>query len=318
MRTRSLATGLASIGWIVTAALAGACGGGGGGDGTDATDGIAPDAAPDPNYDIGFAKPAAVLQANAAGASVGAPDLSCLGTPTAVMAAATDITLATKVTDFEHKQASGNVKVTAFAGTAVGTPFDSAVTSASDGTVSVRIPAGTKLFGFKMTKSDSLDTLLLNQFIPATPAAQSYENIQNVLLATANTIPALVGAGDDRVPGTGVLAGAVRDCQAHELSNFIATVSSTRGTPTFLPGASTYYFANGLPIRHQRHEASGPDGLFAVLNIPPATTAYVQAWGYASAADLAAGQLTLVAEFATPVIAETVVTGSYRPLRTGE
>ena len=70
--------------------------------------------------------------------------------------------------------------------------------------------------------------------------------------ATAETLPALIG--ETRTPGTGVVAGALRDCQHHEISNFIATVSSTSGTATPIDGAETYYFSAGvdLPAHHNQ------------------------------------------------------------------
>jgi len=107
------------------------------------------------------------------------------------------------------------------------------------------------------------------------------------------------------------------------MSNFIATVSSTSGAnntaPTFLEGVDTYYFSAsvGLPVRHSQQAASSKDGLFMAIEMQPNPTAYVQVWGYKTAADVTSDNLTLIAELRTQVIAETVITGSYEPLRTG-
>jgi hypothetical protein len=54
-----------------------------------------------------------------------------------------------------------------------------------------------------------------------------------------------------------------------------------------------------------------------VIELPVAPTAYVQVWGFPTDADLASGELKLIAELQAPVIADTVITGSYEPLRTG-
>jgi hypothetical protein len=168
-----------------------------------------------------------------------------------------------------------------------------------------------------MTNANALDTFLFNQTVNPTTAAQTLDHIQSVSTATGQTLPALIGVS--RTPGTGVLAGALRDCADHEISNFIATVSSTQGTATHIPGASTYYFSAsvGLPARHSLQAAASKDGLFMAIELPPQQLAYVQAWGYKTDADMAADKLTLIAELAVPVIADTVVTGSFEPLRTG-
>ena len=41
-------------------------------------------------------------------------------------------------------------------------------------------------------------------------------------------------------------------------------------------------------------------------------------WGYPTDADLAADKLTLITELAVPVLADTVITGSFEPLRSGQ
>jgi hypothetical protein len=283
---------------------AAACGGG---------DKPAPDA---PGPDIGFNKPAAALKANANGVEIGPADLTCLGTPASDPATATAITLDAVVKDFQTGDAVAAV-VTAFPNADVGQPFATATADAL-GKISIVVPMGTKRFGFKMTHKDSLDTLLLNQKVGPTTTPVMFGNIQIVSTVTANVLPAFIGK--IRTAGTGVLAGAMRDCQDRDLSNFIAAVSSTPGTATHLPGADAYYFdpTAGLPVKHNVHESASADGLFMVIELAPTPTAYVQIWGYPTDADLAADRLALVAELAAPVIADTVITGSYEPLRTGQ
>jgi hypothetical protein len=49
--------------------------------------------------------------------------------------------------------------------------------------------------------------------------------------------------------------------------------------------------------------------------LPTSPTAYVQVWGYKTQADVDSDTKTLIAELQTNVVADTVITGSYEPLR---
>jgi hypothetical protein len=277
--------------------------------------------------DIGFTKPTAPLKANREMSAdnwveIGPADLGCLGTPSADVANATPVVIETKVEDFQSGSLVPNTTVTVFKDQNVGMPEGApVVSSSSDATLSLTIPAGTKRFGYKMVNANALDTLLLNQTLEATGAQgvnttpQSVSKLQSVSTATGATLPALIGVS--RTPGTGVLAGAVRDCQKHEISNFIATVSSTPDVVTHIEGVDTYYFSAsvGLPVRHSQQRLASKDGLFMAIEMNPTTAAYVQVWGYKTDADVAADNLTLIAQLKTQVVAETVITGSYDPLR---
>lgn len=290
-----------------------------------------PDAPP---KDIGFTRPTASLKANNdlgddpatpqveknRWVELGPANLSCLNTPSADEASANPVVVDTIVTDFQSGNLVPGTQVTAFANQDLDTPFEPAVTSAaSTAAVSLTIPAGTKRFGYKMVNPEvALDTLLLNQTLDSpTATPQSVSKIQSVSTQTAATLPALIGVS--RTAGTGILAGAVRDCDNHEISNFIATVSSTPDTVTHLDGVDTYYFTSsvGLPVRHSQRKASHHDGLFMAIEMQPTPTAYIQVWGYVTDADVASDNLTLIAQLKTQVIADVVITGSYEPLRTG-
>ncbi len=273
-----------------------------------------------PVKDIGFNKPTASLKANMEVSNnnwteIGAADLSCLNTASTDKPTTVAVMLSTEVDDFQTGAKQPNAMVTAFKDIDVTHPFDTKTADATDAKLTVAIPVGTTRFGFKMTGSGILDTLLLNQIVKPDMATQMLAKIQSVSTTTAQTLPALIGVS--RTVGTGVLAGAMRDCQAHEMSNFVATVSSTKDTPTTIDGSDAYYFSPsaGVPVRHGQQEASSKDGLFMVIELPPTATAYVQIWGYPTDADLAADQLKLVAQLATPVVGDTVITGSYEPLR---
>lgn len=277
-----------------------------------------------PAKDIGFNKPTAALRGNMEMGNdnwveVGAADLSCLGMPNADVATTVEVTVNTKVTDFQSGAITGTVSsvVTAFPNSSADQPFAGGpyTASAVDATVSVKIPVGTKRFGYKMTNASSLDTLLLNQTVKPDMAMQNVGAIQSVSKTTATTLSAFIGVS--RTPGTGVLAGALRDCAGHEVSNFVATVSKTKGTAEIVDGADTYYFSPtaGLPVRHNQQDSSSKNGLFMVIELGVAASAFVQIWGYKNDADLASDTLTLIAELPAPVIADTVITGSYEPLR---
>jgi hypothetical protein len=285
---------------------------------------MTPDA---PVKDIGFNKPAGPLKANNETApdtwvEIGPANLACLNTPDDVVANTNAVVIDTKVEDFQSGNLVPNTTVTVFKDQNVGSPEGAPVISASSGaTLSLTIPAGTKRFGYKMTNSNALDTLLLNQTLETSGAMgvnttpQTVSSIQSVSTATGATLPALIGVS--RTPGTGVLAGAVRDCNGDEISNFVATVSSTKGAVDHLAGVDTYYFSSsvGLPVRHSQQAFASKDGLFMAIEMNPTTTAYVQVWGYPTQADVDSDNFKLIAELQTSVIADTVITGSYEPLR---
>ena len=202
------------------------------------------------------------------------------------------------------------------------TVFDTKTSDASTADVSIDIPAGTTRYGFRMTSSSALPTLLLNQIVnPAKVTNMETTDpskIQSVSNATAALLPALIG--QTRTPGTGVVAGALRDCDGKEVSGFIAAVSSTAGTHTPIVGAQAYYFSDsvGLPQHHREAPYASKDGLFMIIQLPASTpTGYVQMWGFPTDADLAMGKagLKLIAELSVPLIADTVITGSYEPKR---
>jgi hypothetical protein len=248
---------------------------------------------------------------------VGPADLSCFGTPASDLPTTVAVNLTTKIKDFQSKSPVPNAVVQAFPNQSVSTPFPgSPWTADGNADVTVVIPQGTKRFGFKMTHPDALDTLLLNQTVEPGMANQMLGEANSVSKTTAQTLPALIGVS--RTVGTGVLAGSMRDCANREMSNYIATVSSVKGTPAHLDGADTYYFSAsvGLPVRHSQQASASKDGIFMIIELQPSTTAFVQIWGYQTAADLAADNLTLIGELEGPVIGDTVITGSYEPIRT--
>jgi hypothetical protein len=274
-----------------------------------------------PDADVGFNKPSKSLKANMemdkTWMEIGPADLSCLNTATSDMATTTDVALTTKVLDFQSQAAVPQATVTAFPGIDTGSTFGVAVMSDANGNVAMTIPSGQKRFGFKMTASSAMDTFLLNQILDPAMATQTLDKIQSVSVMTATLLPALIG--ETRVKGTGVAAGALRDCQHHEMSNFVVTISTTQGMATPIAGSEAFYFAaidpSDIPVHHAQSEGANKDGLFMLIQVPAAPSAFVQAWGYPTDADIASNNLQLISELEVPVLADTVITGSFEPLR---
>lgn len=285
---------------------------------------------PDASVDIGFNKPTVTLKANNEIAEddwmeVGPADLSCLDTPSDDQATTVAVSLNVVVKDFQSGNAVPGSKIEVFPEQKHTMPFGAAVDADGMANATVMIPVGTKRFGYRMTSDTALPTFLLNQTVEPDVATQPTgtcnpapcrTTIQSVSNQTAATLPALIG--QTRTPGTGVVAGALRDCQGREISGFIATMSSTAGMPNTVAGADTYYFdsAVGLPVHHNRQAYASGDGLFMIIEIPSSTpTGYVQMWGFPTEQDLMAGDLKLIAELQVPVLGDTVITGSYEPKR---
>jgi hypothetical protein len=299
--------------FLIISAIA-ACGGGNVNTGVDAPD-------------VGFNKPTATLKANmqdgsGAWVEVGDADLtSC----TADVATAAVVMLDTEVVDFQNRDSQGGripiptATVVAFPDINTTAVFSTTTSDAITGKTTVAIPAGTKRYGFKMTADGQFPTFLLNQYVvPASVDGSGHTTDPNVLQSVSNStaqlLPALIG--QTRTAGTGVVAGAVRDCGHHEISNFVVSVSSTQGTSTPIAGSQAFYFSLSpeLPVHHKQAEVAAQNALFMAIQLPATNTAYVQAWGFPTAADLASGEMKLVSELAVPVLADTVVTGSFEPL----
>lgn len=288
-----------------------ACGGGG----DDGDDDAQPDAMVDEG-NPGFIIPAEETKGWNDGTEVAA-DWSCLNTPTDDEATTVEITLTGVLNDFQDNDDEiRDATVTVFQGIDYNNADDEFGPTAVDGAYTLTLPVGGTRWGFKVSADDYMDTFLLNQYFEPGTAAQSL-NISAISQGLATALPAFIGI--NRTPGSGVLAGAIRDCAGNEVSGAIATVSSTSGTPTHLDGAATFYLqdSTSLPVKHDVLAATDSSGIFAVFELPVTATAYLQIWGFTDAADVAQGEagLTLLSELASPVVADTVITGSYVPLR---
>jgi hypothetical protein len=299
------------LGLVAMLALA-ACGGGDddGGDGEDLEN-------------PGFATPdevtTAYMQEGTSWTLVGAADWSCLGTPSDDQPSSLEITVSGIARDFqEDEDTIAGAMISVYEGSDIaGTPIDEVVAEA-DGSFSVTLPEGTERVAFKTAADGYLDTYLMNQYYQPDEAAQE-ENLEPISESLANALTAFTGRTTPRTLGLGVLAGAIRDCEAHEVKGAIATVSSVSGEAVHLDGAESYYFSAGsqsLPVRLTVSPYTNDDGLFMVMELPPSDDlAYLQVWGFVDGQDPESDDMTLLAELPMPVIGDTVVSASMEALR---
>ena len=316
--TQSLAL---TLGGLLSISTLAACGD----DGGSGIDAGATDAAVLANP--GFPVPTAITKANGfvqgAWTELGDADWTCLNTPSSDRPSTGVIALSGKIRDFQtSSNGVGGATVTAFPGNMLSGNLGTATsdaTAANKGNYSMnlaRLPGTEKRFGFKIEAQGYLRTYLLNQYFDPAMATQ-VRNISAISIGTANAVIAFVGEQFDSTTGT--LAGAFRDCQDREVSNAVATVSAASGRVEHLPGANTFYFSaasSSLPVRHNVAGTMNKDGLFVVINLPPqAAAAYIQIWGFRTAAELASGNMTLLSELASPVEANAIITGSIEPKR---
>jgi len=269
----------------------------------------------------GFAKPDTVTTAfqkdGEIWTEVGPANWSCLGTPSDDTPSTVEITVSGLVRDFQNKDdVIAGAMVEAYSGSDItGTPIGTA-TSNADGTFSITYDPGIERVAYKTSADEYLDTYLLNQYYqPAT--AEQEENLEPISVSLANTLTAFINK--ERTPGLGVLAGAIRDCDVHEVKGAIATVSNTSATADHVDGAETYYFSAGsrsLPVRLSQQAYTNDDGLFMIIELPPSSSdVFLQVWGFTPDQDPATDELTLIAELGVPVIGDTVISASMEALR---
>lgn len=274
----------------------------------------------------GFPMPGAVTKANMMSGGVwteiGDANWSCLDTPASDNPSTQAIALVGTVRDLQDANAVGAAVITAFPGSMVTDNSGMAISSdvaGSRGDYSIvldMLPAGQYRFGFKVEATGYLKNYLLNEYFDPATATQA-RNLSVVSESFAAAMPAFIGVSVD--PSDGLVIATFRDCAGRAVSNAVATVSSTSGTVTHLPGAATYYFsaaASSLPVRHSQAPIMSKDGMFMVLGLPPQTApAYIQIWGFPTATALADGTMMLLAELASPIEPNVVITGTLEAKR---
>ncbi len=105
------------------------------------------------------------------------------------------------------------------------------------------------------------------------------------------------------------MIGEVHDCQARAVSGAIVALSTS---PTFIahwPGGNTFYFSNGgngLPVNHETATQTSVDGRFVIINpTPNGAEGTIQAYGFQTDADRAAGALKLLGKSPAVIAATT-------------
>ena len=298
--------------WLVLAALSvAACGGGGDDDGGDGEELENP----------GFATPDAVTNAHtkegAVWTEVGPANWDCLNTASDDAPSSVEIAISGIVRDFQNEDdVIADAMVAVYDGNDITGSAIAEAVSEADGTYTLTLPTGTERVAYKTVAEDYLPTYLLNQYYDPDTEDQS-EELEPISVSLANTLTAFINK--ERTLGLGVLAGAIRDCDGHEVSGAIATVSATRAEPDHVTGAETYYFSGGsrsLPVRLSQRAYTNEDGLFMVIELPTSSTdVYLQVWGFLPDQDPASDELTLIAELGMPVIGDTVISASMEALR---
>jgi hypothetical protein len=263
----------------------------------------------------GFVPPPAAMTAwtgSAGSYTQVTPDLSCLGAARNDAATTVAVTLTVHARDFQSGNALQDGTVAAY--TTFGSPFSTGTINSGDATVTV--PIGTRRFGIDIPgSSNGVETLTVDQLLAPSPAAQSM-TAHAVSQSTMATLPALVGLTYQQ--GSSTVLGTIHDCAGANLGGAIATVSSTPATAMHLVGAETFYFSDSvdLPVHHNQQGYTSHDGLFMVIGLPATTTAYVQVWGFRTAAEQLAGTLTEIAELAVPLPASAAVLSVQDPRAT--
>jgi hypothetical protein len=245
----------------------------------------------------------------------GPADFSCLNTPSTDTATTVDINIAGTVTDFQNNSAINAAQVELFAGVEFAAVLGDASTDET-GAFTLSVPAGQERVGYKVAAANYLDTYTLNLYYePETP--DQNQGLNAVSMITANLVTALLDV--IRTQGTGILAGSISDCSGRRISDVIATVSTTSRSHDHLEGARSYYFTgtatNSLPTSHSTSPQTSKDGLFVVIELPVSESAYLQVWGFTPDQDPTTDALTLLAEIPAPVVADSVIIASLRPLR---
>jgi hypothetical protein len=321
---------------------AGACGGGGGDDDDTGNEGFLVPTSPCADSVSNFhpCHETAVTQAyqeiDGTWTLQGDADWSCLNTPTDDVPSTEAITLTGLIDDFQTGNPVSTVAISAFNVIDIDNPL-ATTTSDEDGLYTMTLPVGVERVGFDMTAEGQMRTLLLNQYFEPAVTDQEHD-MSSVSVLTTQALSAFIGV--TRTEGRGVVAGALRDCNNHEVAGAIATVAAASGTSFAdvmhvydeeectgtnadgdpLPDCTqTYYFSAGstsLPVQHSLAPSTNRDGLFMIIELPGVSGAVLQLWGFVDEADVADGEPTLLSEIPTPVIPDVVVTFSIEPLRT--
>ena len=178
------------------------------------------------------------------------------------------------------------------------------------------LPAGARRVRFAVSAMGARKTIAIDRYLG--PVASATLDLPLVSEATAASIPAFVGESAD--PAEGLVLGELRDCQGRHVSGAVVALSQSTTLVLHWPGGVTFYFSAGassLPVRHNVRNETNRDGRFMLLGPQPQQGAEgtVQAWGFRTDADRAAGTLRLLGSSAAviePAVVSHVVLGRQR------
>ena len=269
--------------------------------------------------DLGFATPTAVTTAykevNDVWVEQGPANWSCLNTASTDVPTTTDVTLSGPVLDFQTDEPLPLAELSLFGDDGIGSTAIATATTNLDGNYEIVLPAGGTHWAFKIVADEALDTYTLNQYFEPDTAMQEQE-LDSISVLTAQALPAFIGV--TRTPGLGIVAGSIRDCDDNEVFGAVAMASDTVDMPSHIDGGVSYYFSallTSLPVRHSQQSMTNKDGRFVTIELPTGGQGHVQVWGFTNEADLAAGELTLLSQISAPILGDTVVSVSLKPLR---
>lgn len=267
--------------------------------------------------EIGFATPmqptTAFEEVNGIWEERGAADWSCLNSTGDETATTTDVVLSGTVLDFQTDEALPSAELTLYGDAGITGPELGSATADELGEYQLTLPSGQTHWAFKIVAENALETYQLNQHFQPDQAEQEHV-LESVSVLTAQALPAFIGV--TRTPGLGIVAGSVRDCRGYRVLGAVAAMSDAPEEANHLAGAVSYYFSalsTSLPVRHSQQAMTNKDGVFVTIELPPGAERYVQVWGFVDDADLADGEMTLLSQVASPIIADAVVTVSLRP-----
>ena len=267
-----------------------------------------------------FDLPTMAVKVNPAGMMERAANFNCA--KETIVRATMPITVTGKITDFQTDSMNRpNATLGAFYDLAVtGTPVATATSDAS-GNYTITLPlvmgmGAPSRMSWKSatTNPASLDTYALNAAVDTTMAMMMGEDRRIVSMATATTIPAILGV--TRTPGTGIIAGFLEDCDGENVRHAIMSLSTTSSAgntaPTHVGGAPVFYFAQDLPAARTSQPDTNTDGAFVFIQVPVPMGGqkyYAQAWGFVHDTDVMNGMagLKLLAEFEVPVLGDSVI-----------
>jgi hypothetical protein len=214
-------------------------------------------------------QPAAFVQSDTQNAATMAPaNFGCLGTHVDPAAPTAATPLMVHVKDFEKKTAVMGATVEVYLSLAkfnAHTPDATSAVTDANGMAALMVPPGSYRVIFRTTVDPSVSaTVETIEFNRAYNDPERY----SVSEATKGTIQAVLSLFPDDTQG--VVAGAVRDCDDHDVGGVVFETASSGGA--FDNATNTFYFVDvtkdsTVPVRAQKWTSG--DGVFASLNVPP-------------------------------------------------